>query len=80
MKNLLLVLGLGLALTSCKKDNQSEDCNCGTIANDDINSSGYLLEVRNDCTGNKKWFYVDGDTWLDGYVGSSQCFNNQSNW
>lgn len=76
MKNLLLVSMLVLGLISCKKD----DCNCGIITDDDLTSRDYLLEVRNECTGNKEWFDVDYDIWLHGHIGDEQCFTNQSNW
>ncbi len=76
---LFILLAIGAMLTSCKKDSFN-DCNCGIITDDHISGSSYSLQVRNECTGNKQWFEVDGDVWLHGYIGNNQCFTNQSNW
>ena len=51
---LAVIMGV---LFSCQKE--KENCNCGTVANDGIStnadgSSCYWLEIRNDCSGNKK--------------------------
>ncbi len=57
-KATLLILALAMIITvsSCTKD---EPCNCGTIANDGIDGSCYWLEIRNECSGNKKKFCFD---------------------
>ena len=77
MKQILFLLLLCVGMTSCKKE---EDCNCGTIANDGITDDCYWLEVRNDCSGNKKKFCFDEDIWFDNFVGDPICVNNEPNW
>jgi len=81
----ILVLLLAIALVSCKKDEieQSNDqCNCGTIANDGIDSATncYWLEIRNECSGNKKKFCFDEDVWMNNYVGDRFCVSNVTSW
>lgn len=78
MKKLMLVFAVAMMFTSCTKED--EQCNCGTIANDGINGSCYWLEIRNDCSGNKKTFCFDQDVWMDAYVGSHFCVTNQGEW
>ncbi len=86
MKKTLIFLGLiSLILISCKKEEEDKQCNCGTIANDGIStnadgSSCYWLEIRNDCSGNKKQFCFDQDVWMNNSVGSHFCVTNQSSW
>jgi hypothetical protein len=79
MKKLIMIFMLAIGLVSCGKE-EDKQCNCGTIANDGINGSCYWLEIRNDCTGNKKTFCFDQDVWMDAYVGSNFCVTNQGQW
>jgi hypothetical protein len=86
MKKLIVLsasLFFVLGLSSCEELIEGP-CNCGTIANDGLETSGgnvkYWLEVRNNCSQTKQKFYVDGDVWMDSGVGSEICFNNQSQW
>jgi hypothetical protein len=70
-------------LFSCSKE--KENCNCGTVANDGIStntdgSSCYWLEIRNECSGNKKTWCFDEDVWMNAAVGSNFCVDNVSNW
>lgn len=78
MKKVFNILFLSIALMSCNKE--TEQCNCGTIANDGIDNSCYWLEIRNDCSGNKKKFCFDQDVWMNAYVGSNFCVTNESEW
>lgn len=78
MKKLMIVFAIATMFTSCTKE--EEQCNCGTISNDGINGSCYWLEIRNDCSGNKKTFCFDQDVWMDAYVGSHFCVTNQGQW
>ena len=78
MKKLMIVFAIAAMFTSCTKE--EEQCNCGTIANDGINGSCYWLEIRNDCSGNKKTFCFDQDVWMSAYVGSHFCVTNQGQW
>jgi hypothetical protein len=64
-------------LLSCSKD---EPCNCGTIANDGIDGNCYWLEIRNECSGNKKKFCFDQDVWTNNFVGDRICVNNENSW
>jgi hypothetical protein len=82
MKKIAFAL-LSVAFLGCEKANT--DCNCGTIINDDnyldsnLNSV-YTLEVRNDCSGRAKLFYVSKGDWMNNHAGDKTCFDNISNW
>jgi hypothetical protein len=87
MKNIFLFsLMVVLTLSSCSKDEDPEPCNCGTIANDgiDYNSNTgqkcYWLEIRNNCSGNKKKFCFDEDVWMNNHVGSNFCVTGETSW
>jgi hypothetical protein len=80
MKKVVMFIMLAIGLASCSKEEDTKQCNCGTIANDGIDGSCYWLEIRNDCSGNKKKFCFDQDVWMDAYVGSNFCVTNQSQW
>jgi hypothetical protein len=79
MKKLIMIFMLAIGLVSCSKE-EDKQCNCGTIANDGITGTCYWLEIRNDCTGNKKTFCFDQDVWMNAYVGSNFCVTNQGQW
>ena len=79
MKKLMMIIMLAIGLVSCNKE-EDKQCNCGTIANDGITGTCYWLEIRNDCSGNKKTFCFDQDVWMDAYVGSNFCVSNQAPW
>jgi hypothetical protein len=79
MKKLIMIFMLAIGLVSCTKE-EDKPCNCGTIANDGITGTCYWLEIRNDCSGNKKTFCFDQDVWMDAYVGSNFCVSNQAPW
>ncbi len=73
------------AFGSDKNVVNNKNCNCGTIANDGIDtnpdgSSCYWLEIRSECSGNKKKFCFDQDVWMNNYVGSNFCVTNQPGW
>lgn len=76
----LLFIGL-VALSSCKKE---KFCNCGTITDDKINTSGttmvYTLSIKNSCSGNTKTFVFDQKTWYENQVGSEFCVYNIDSW
>jgi hypothetical protein len=78
-KRILFAMAVAVmtASQSCKKD---EPCNCGTIANDGIDGTCYWLEIRNDCSGNKKKFCFDQDVWMNNHVGDNFCVTNQGEW
>lgn len=77
MKKLTLLLLAASLLTACKKD---EPCNCGTIVSDGINGTCYYLEIRNECSGNKKTFCFDYDIWFDANPGEHFCVTNEDEW
>ncbi len=58
------------------------NCSCGYITADGIDSSTncYWLEIKNDCTGNKRIFCFSYDIWLNNYVGDRFCVTNVSSW
>jgi hypothetical protein len=78
-KLIMLLMLLSIGLVSCNKE-ENKPCNCGTVANDGIDGSCYWLEIRNDCSGNKKTFCFDQDVWMTAYVGSNFCVTNQGQW
>jgi len=76
-KTMMFVAVISMILVSCKKE---EQCNCGTIANDGIDNGCYWLEIRNECSGNKKTFCFDQDVWMNASVGSHFCVTNEPSW
>lgn len=76
MKKVLLVFTIIASLLSCKK----EECNCGTITRDGIDGDCYWLEIENNCSGNKKTFCFDYNTWFEGNPGENFCVNNVTSW
>lgn len=90
MKKILftILVSLLILLPSCKKEEEEKpvednrQCNCGTIANDGIDSATncYWLEIRNECSGNKKKFCFDEDIWMNNYVGDRFCVSNVTSW
>ena len=81
----VLFIALTIALFSCKKDSpepskSNKECNCGTVANDGIDGDCYWLEVRNQCSDNKKRWCFDQDIWSTAYVGSHFCVTNVTSW
>jgi hypothetical protein len=76
-KTMMFMAVIAMVLLSCKKE---EECNCGTIANDGIDNGCYWLEIRNDCSGNKKKFCFDEDVWTNNYVGDPFCVTNEQPW
>ena len=65
----------------CNKDESitlTQDCTCGVIANDGITGNCYWLEIRNDCTNNKKKFCFDQDIWFSSFVGDRFCVLNET--
>jgi len=56
------------------------DCNCGVIANDGITDNCYWLEIRNNCSGNKKQFCFDQDVWMSNYTGGNFCVLGVQPW
>ena len=74
-----LILILSIFLLGCGDDRPNK-CNCGVIANDGIDSGCYWLEIRNDCSGNKKKFCFDQDIWMNAHIGENFCVTNSSGW
>jgi hypothetical protein len=78
-KRILLGLAFALVLTSCRKDDDyyysSDNCNCGKISNDGITGNSYWIEVRNNCSGNKKRFTMDADLWMNAHIGDMRCYS-----
>jgi major membrane immunogen (membrane-anchored lipoprotein) len=72
----LTIVAVSTLMTGCVK----EDCTCGIIANDGIDDGCYWLEIRNDCTGNKRKFCFDQDIWTTSHVGESFCVIGEVSW
>jgi len=77
-KTMMFMAVIAMLLLSCKKE--EEQCNCGTIANDGIDNGCYWLEIRNDCSGNKKKFCFDEDVWMNNHPGDHFCVYNVEPW
>jgi hypothetical protein len=80
MRYIIILL---FVLAGCKDDsppNPSGKCNCGTIANDGISGSCFWLEIRNECSGNKKKFCIDQDVWITAHPGNDFCITNSNGW
>tara|TARA_R110000851_G_C12990578_1_gene557259 strand:+ start:711 stop:944 length:234 start_codon:yes stop_codon:yes gene_type:complete len=77
MKYLIILIAI-LAI-GCDKES-TEPCNCGVVANDGIDNGCYWLELRNNCSDNKKSFCVDQDKWMTAYIGSDFCITNTDRW
>jgi len=77
-KKVILILAAAVFLASCSKE--TEKCNCGIIANDGIDNGCYWLEIRNNCSGNKKTWCFDQDLWMSSYVGEEFCVTNVDSW
>lgn len=79
-----LLITFSITLTSCEKESLYQDeidsCTCGTIANDGITNGCYWLEIRNDCSGNKKKFCFDQDVWMNNYPGDRFCVQGVDAW
>lgn len=88
IKIMMIALMMCSVFASCSKEDDdviSKNCNCGTIANDGIDtnpdgSSCYWLEIRSECSGNKKKFCFDQDVWINNHVGENFCVTNQAGW
>jgi len=81
-KTIMLAAVMGLILIGCKEEEEQkqEQCNCGIIANDGVDNGCYWLEIRNDCSGNKKTWCFDEDVWMNAAVGSHFCVTNETSW
>lgn len=82
LKQLFLAFLFIIFFSSCEKEDNEEiyDCTCGVIANDGITNGCYWLEIRNDCSGNKRSFCFDQDVWMVNYVGDRFCVLNVQPW
>ena len=74
-----------LTLASCEKDEElitpqnTSNCTCGTIVNDEITNC-YTLSIRNECSGVVKRFCFDQQVWFNNYVGDYVCVSNVQPW
>jgi hypothetical protein len=82
MKTKTILFSLLLtALISCRKEEEddlytpSSNCECGKISNDGITDGEYWIEVRNNCSSNKKRVYMDADLWLNAHIGEARCYS-----
>jgi hypothetical protein len=77
MKKTTILLGIIIALNSCKKE-ESSPCNCGIIQSDNVQN--YSVVIRNECTNNDKSFVLSQADWTTAYVGSRYCITNSGKW
>jgi len=80
MRKLLSIVILSVGLMGCKKEEVTPNntCNCGMIMND--SASNYSVDIKNDCSGNVKTFYLSEADWMTAYVGTNYCITNVANW
>ena len=79
LKTFTLLFGIMLSI-SCTKEQEPEDCNCGTILNDGIDNGCYWLEIESQCSKNRKTFCFDQSVWIDNHPGDNFCVTNESGW
>ena len=87
MKNLAkLLLATTIMITSCSKedDTKPDKCNCGLILDGDngiTNGEGwYTIDVRSDCSGKTKTFYLAKGDWMNAHAGNETCLINENDW
>jgi len=73
------LLILSISLFSCQKEEDSvtTNCKCGSISSDGNTTDSFWIEVRNNCTSNKKKVYMDEDLWMNAHVGDKRCYDNE---
>lgn len=87
----ILILCVCISFLSCKKEenepnnssnSSNTDCTCGVITDDgyDVLTDCFWLEVRNDCTDNKKKFCFEQDVWMSNFVGDPFCVYQVEPW
>ena len=86
-KTLITLIALTTMLTSCKKDDDTkpqEDCNCGLILDGNNGTtngeSWYTIDVRSNCSGNSKTFYLAKGDWMNAHAGNETCITNETSW
>lgn len=71
-----------IGMISCKKETTSptpqKPCNCGLIVSDDV--TNYSVDIRNDCSGNVKTFYLTEGDWMNAHPGNNYCITNVTSW
>jgi hypothetical protein len=78
MKKIVLILAV-LSAFSCS-EKEPQPCNCGIVANDGIDGNCHWIEIRNNCSGNKKIFCIDEDKWMNAHPGTEFCITNYNSW
>jgi hypothetical protein len=81
MKKVIFSLAVSTAiLSSCKKDEiqPTKTCNCGLVVSD--NASNFSVNIKNECSGNIKTWYLSESDWMKAYVGSNFCITNTKSW
>lgn len=76
MKKILLIVISLFVFSSCLKEEKPEvKCNHGKVVNKGKELPEYWLEVRNNCSGNETYFYVDSFIWSNINVGEEFCIS-----
>jgi len=76
MKKIIIILAIA-ALFGCTKE---KNCNCGIVVGDNVKNQIFYLDVKNNCSKNKRTFQVDEKEWMDAHIGSEVCFTNSNSW
>lgn len=79
LKAMALAVVLGASAISCAP-REDTDCNCGTVVSDEVRTSRYYLNMRNNCTGRTKEIEVAYDVWQGKAAGDKVCFANLGSW
>ena len=78
MRKTILILAIIVGVLSCSKEDA--DCNCGLITDDGVNTTGYWVDIRSDCSDNiKRWYLSEGD-WVNAHPGNDYCITNSNGW
>ena len=78
MKTIKLIL-IAILLTGCSKEDIN-DCNCGLVVSDGNTNDSYWVDIRSDCSGNvKTWYLTEGD-WMQAHPGNDWCITNSKGW
>lgn len=77
MKRIILILSI--AMLGCSDDTvNKQGCNCGLILDDRVDD--YSILIRNECTGNEKWFSLYPGDWIHAHPGYHYCITNVDSW
>jgi hypothetical protein len=78
MKKVILTIAVAALISSCKKKESNEPCNCGIVQSDNVQN--YSVVIKNECSSNNKEFVLSSGDWMNAHVGTRYCITNVSKW